>query len=115
MEIIMMTAGFSFSEGTPGGPIGGTEYKILDQKLRQARSAQRQARPLLEQGKTEEAVQILIDLGKMSPKEIKSWMVRKLAPQMKSLNPQRIQEVYIHANELERLRIEQQLKKITDE
>lgn len=113
-KLAMMTSGFSFSQGTPGGPLGGTEYDILDKKLRAARRAQRRAKPLLESGKYEEAVNILVNDGQMGPEEITAWLQRKLAPQMKSLSEQRIKEVYMYADEVDRLRIEQQLEILQD-
>jgi len=64
-------------------------------------------------GKEVENTCELILEGEMTPNEVESWLRRKLAPQL-GLSEQRIRDFMAHANDLESLRLEQQLEALRD-
>ena len=105
-----MVAGFSFSQGAPGGPALGHMYEVHDRALRIARRAARQAKPLLEAGEYEKAIEILIRDGEMMPAQAVAWLKRKLAPQS-ALTEQRLTDFYLHATAVEKSELERILKK----
>ena len=55
----------------------------------------------------------LILEGEMTADEVESWLRRKLAPQL-GLSEQRIRDFMLHANDLERLRLGQQLEALRE-
>jgi len=109
-----MTLGFSFSKGAPGGSEIGTLHEEEARRMRTARRASRKAKPLLEQGHHQEAAELLILEGEMTQNEVESWLRRKLAPQL-GLSEQRIRDFMAHANDLESLRLEQQLEALREQ
>ncbi len=105
-----MVAGFSFSQGAPGGPALGHMYEVHDRALRIARRAARKAKPLLEAGEYQRAMEILIRDGEMMPAQAVAWLKRKLAPQS-ALTEQRLTDFYLHATAVEKSELERILKK----
>jgi hypothetical protein len=103
----MMTAGFSFSSGSPGGPERGAVFKEEERHMRSIRRHSKEAKELLQAGKHEEAVDVLINKADMSGSEVLHWITRRSAP---VLSEQQIQSFMMTADELEKKRLMHQLE-----
>jgi hypothetical protein len=100
-------AGIHHSKGAPGGPERGAIFELEEKRQRAFRRVSPKARELFEEGRYEEAAELLIDPGMVSPNEIEAWFRHKAAPMA---TPAQIAESMIYADSLERKRLEQLLK-----
>ena len=106
-KAVMMTAGFSFSKGAPGGPARGTIFAEEERRQRAMRRHAPKARELIRKGEHEAAAELMINKALMSPDEAVQFIRRKVMPMM---TERQIIEFHMHASSLDKMRLEHQME-----
>jgi len=100
--------GASFSKGAPGGPEKGFAYKVLTQHKIDMRRIAPRVRALIKEGREDEAIDVMIDEGKATAREVKSILKKTINP---SISSEVLKRFYEIADEKEMDRIERMLLK----